>query len=142
MEIILAIISLFWSILGMILFFKIWKMTNNVKEIHDWLKEDRLKKQRSSGGNPPSPVLRSETEELPEENSVISNLKKGEKVTIADYGICTFEGVWSGKYAFYPENKTELPSSPYLINDVEPYLLIPKYMIQKRGATTDFEIKQ
>ncbi len=48
------------------------------------------------------------------------------KVTIAEYGTCTFEGVWEGKYAFYPDNKTDLPNSPYLVNDVEPYLLIPK----------------
>lgn len=39
MEALIAIITIVWSILGIILFFKIWGMTNNVKEIHDWLME-------------------------------------------------------------------------------------------------------
>ena len=107
-------------------------MTNNVKEIHDWLMEDRLKKQSSSGENPTkfTPHSEKEFEDLSEEaiptKSINFNFKKGEKVTIIEYGICTFEGVWEGKYAFYPENKTNLPNSPYLVKDVEPYLLIPK----------------
>ncbi len=33
MDLITAIIVIIWSILSIILFFKIWKMTNNVKEI-------------------------------------------------------------------------------------------------------------
>ena len=131
MEALIAIITIIWSILGIILFFKIWGMTNNVKEIHDWLMEDRFKKQISNGENPPifTPHSEREYEELSEEaiatNPYRGDLKKGDKVTIAEYGTCTFEGVWEGKYAFYPENKTDLPNSPYLVNDVEPYLLIP-----------------
>lgn len=132
MEALIAIITIIWSILGIILFFKIWGMTNHVKEIHDWLMEDRLKKQSSSGENPTkfTPHSEKEFEDLSEEaiptKSINFNFKKGEKVTITEYGICTFEGVWEGKYAFYPENKTNLPNSPYLVKDVEPYLLIPK----------------
>lgn len=132
MEILIAIITIAWSILGIILFFKIWGMTNNVKEIHDWLMEDRIKYQRYNGENPPSltPHSEKEFEHLSEEavstDAYNGKLHKGDKVTIAQYGTCLFEGVWEGKYAFYPENKIDLPKSPYLVNDVEPYLLIPK----------------
>lgn len=124
--------TIIWSILGTILFLKIWGMTNNVKEIHDWLMEDKFKKERSSVQNPPkfTPYSEKRYEGLSEEavpNKPFSgDLKKGDKVSIAEYGICTFEGMWEGKYAFYPENNTDLPLSAYLVNDVEPYLLIPK----------------
>ena len=106
-------------------------MTNNVKEIRDWLIEDRIKKQRSNAENPPmfTPHSEKEYEELSEEATATKpfsgHLNKGDKVTIVEFGTCTFEGVWEGKYAFCPENKTVLPNSPYLVNDVEPYLLIP-----------------
>lgn len=132
MGIITAIITIVWSILGIILFLKIWRMTNNVKEIHDWLMGDRFINLLSSNENPPRGTAHSEkvfdklSDEAISSNPFNEELKKGDKVTIADYGTCTFEGVWEGKYAFYPENKTDLPSSPYLINDVEPYLLIPQ----------------
>ncbi len=131
MEILIAIITIVWSILGIILFFKIWGMTNNVNDIHNWIMEERLKTQRYSRVYPPSFTPHSERgyEDLSSEaiptKPFNGNLKKGDKVTIAEYGTCTFEGVWQGKYAFYPLDTSDLPKSPYLVNDVEPYLLIP-----------------
>ena len=132
MEALIAIITIVWSVLGIILFFKIWGMTNNVKDIHDWLMEDRFKREKSSIEEIPDFTPHSErifdelSKEAVQTKPFKGNLKKGDKVTIAEYGTCTFEGVWQGKYAFYPEDKTELPKSPYLVDDVEPYLLIPQ----------------
>lgn len=131
-EILVAILTIIWSIINIILFFKIWEMTNNVKEIHDWIIEDRFKKQTSRYENSPKftpnsvMVLEDLLEETVQTKSFNKKLNKGDKVTIIGYGTCTFEGLWEGKYAFYPVNTKNLPSSPYLVRDVEPYLLIPE----------------
>lgn len=132
MEVLIAVITVIWSILGIILFFKIWGMTNNVKDIHDWLMESKLKEQKSNEEISPSftPHSKIDLAELSEAAvptpSFNGNLKKGDKVSIVEYGTCTFEGIYQGKYVFYPENNIDLPNSPFLVNDVEPYLLIPK----------------
>lgn len=107
-------------------------MTNNVKEIHDWLMEDKFKEHKANVDNSPSftPHSESELKELLEAAvptpSFNGNLKKGDKVSIVEYGTCSFEGIYQGKYAFYPENTNDLPNSPFLVNDVKPYLLIPR----------------
>lgn len=131
MEALIEIISIIWSVLGIILFFKIWGMTNNVKEIHDWILENKYKNTDHKVENSQTFTSPSERDfEEPSGEAVNTkpfsgNLKKGDLVTIAKFGTCRFEGIWQGKYAFYPENSAELPKSPYLVNDVEPYLLIP-----------------
>lgn len=132
MEIIIAITAVIWSVLGIILFFKIWNMTNNVKEIHDWLITDRYQNQITKEIDLQNPTKSSRSRsirEYPGEKLKIerftNNLKKGDLVTITKFGTCRFKGIWQGKYAFYPESITDLPESPYLVNDVEPYILIP-----------------
>lgn len=132
MEAFISIIIIGWSILGIILFFKIWGMTNNVKEIHDKFMGDKLKKQHLPNFTPYSERGYDELEqEAIKTRPSNGKLKKGDKVTIVEYGTCIFEGVWQGQYAFYPENKTDLPKSLYLVDDEEPYLLIPYDKLEK-----------
>lgn len=66
--------------------------------------------------------------ELKKRNNVkeVPSLKKGDVITIPEFGDCKFEGVWDDKYAFYPLESTDLPKSPYLVNGEKPYLLIPQ----------------
>ena len=131
MEALIAIITIIWSVLGIILFFKIWGMTNNVKEIHDWILENKYNNTSHKVENSQCFTAPSERgfEELSDEAvktmPFSGNLKKGDLVTIVKFGTCRSEGIWQGKYAFYPESSKELPNSPYLVNDMEPYLLIP-----------------
>ncbi len=48
MDVFLSILAIIWSILCLILFFKIWAMTNNVQEIRDFIidgkKPEEIKK--------------------------------------------------------------------------------------------------
>lgn len=131
METLIVIITIVWSVLGFILFFKIWGMTNNIKEMHDWFLENRSKNLLNKEVCSQSCTSLSEkgfeglSEEAIRTNPISINLKKGDMVTIAEFGTCRFEGIWQGKYAFYPENSANLPYSPFLVNDMEPYLLIP-----------------
>ena len=48
MEVLTVILALVWSILCIILFFKVWKMCNNVQKIKDYLIEDLIRKNYES----------------------------------------------------------------------------------------------
>lgn len=52
--------------------------------------------------------------------------RKGDLVELVGFGPCSYEGKWSGKYCFYPKRRKALPDSPFLINDAEPYLALPR----------------
>lgn len=135
MEAIIAIVTIIWSILGIILFFKIWGMTNNVKEMRDFILRNNYINNGENSKPQFTPPSEKEFAELAEEavptKPFNHNLKKGDKVSVQEYGVCTFEGIWQGKYAFYPEITEDLPKSPYLVNDSEPYLLIPQNKLDK-----------
>lgn len=51
-------------------------------------------------------------------------IKPKDIVVIQGYGECVYEGIYKNKHAFYPKNTENLIDSPYLVRDVEPYLLL------------------
>lgn len=51
-------------------------------------------------------------------------IKPKDIVIIQGYGECVYEGIFKNKHAFYPQNTENLIDSPYLVRDVEPYLLL------------------
>ncbi len=115
------------AVLSIILFYKIWKMTNDVAEIHDEILNRRVNL-GSPSTFPPTPTNNQHAATVASQASAkfqTPNLKKGDKVTLKGYGVCTFEGIWDGKYGFYPIKTDNLPSSPFLVEGAEPYLLIP-----------------
>lgn len=119
--------SLVWTVLNIILFFKIWKMTDDVAEIHDEILNRRVNV-GSPATLPPTPTNSPHAATVAPQASAefqTPNLKKGDKVTLKWYGVCTFEGIWDGKYGFYPIKTDNLPPSPFLVEGAEPYLLIP-----------------
>lgn len=57
-------------------------------------------------------------------------LTKGNSYDLGVLGICTFEGIYEGKYGFYPQGVIDRESI-YFRDDVEPYYLIPETDLDK-----------
>lgn len=88
MEIFAYILSFIWSILCLILFFKIWGMTNNVeqltKEVHELKIAIAHERQDRPQTQPQKIVL--EKEEQKKEEAITHNFKMGDYVTHKKYG--------------------------------------------------------
>ena len=88
MEIFAYILTFIWSILCLILFFKIWGMTNNVeqltKEVHELKIAIAHERQDRPQTQPQKIVL--EKEEQKKEEAIIHNFKMGDYVTHKKYG--------------------------------------------------------
>lgn len=104
----LLVISIVWSVLGIILFFKIWNMTSDVRKIKDMLASSA----RSASPQP-----------TPHNNP--STLTKGNRYIVEGFGVCKYDGIYSGCHYFYPEKHSDLPESQFLVSGAEPYLAIP-----------------
>lgn len=88
MEIFAYILTFIWSILCLILFFKIWGMTNNVeqltKEVHELKIAIAHERQDRPQTQPQKIVL--EKEEQKKEEAITHNFKMGDYVTHKKYG--------------------------------------------------------
>ena len=87
MEVILAILAFIWSVLGIILFAKVWNMTNDVKVIKNILLTipDKLSTTNriiaSTDGN--SSEVKSEPIMIFEEGDEVVNIETGEELIVA-----------------------------------------------------------
>jgi hypothetical protein len=88
MEIFAYILTFIWSILCLILFFKIWGMTNNVeqltKDVHELKIAIAHERQDRPQTQPQKIVL--EKEEQKKEEAITHNFKMGDYVTHKKYG--------------------------------------------------------
>lgn len=88
MEIFAYILTFIWSILCLILFFKIWGMTNNVeqltKDVHELKIAIARERQDRPQTQPQKIVL--EKEEQKKEEAITHNFKMGDYVTHKKYG--------------------------------------------------------
>lgn len=99
MEFFIGILALIWSILCLVLFFKIWGMTNDVREILDCLKNNTSKNVSDEGSNVVQPST--EDEELQSKdldgipsNSLVVEISTGKQMRVKSMSP-------DGKYSCY-----------------------------------------
>lgn len=129
MTVLLSIIQIIFGIAGIILFVKIWLMTDDVKAIRELL-ETRQGSPTTSPRTASAQAIKSQSEANNPQSP-----HKGGRYILKDYGVCFYEGVYDKKYYFYPPETAHLKPSPFLICGDEPHLAIP------REALPTFDIK-
>ena len=92
METFILILSIVWSILCLVLFFKIWGMTNDVKKILETI----TPKQEYAT---PTDVVRPKN--VAKDKCI---LIKGDAIA-TDLGNFSYYGIYDGKHALYPNDK-------------------------------------
>lgn len=124
METIFLIIALIWSILCLILFFKVWGMTSDVSEIKELLKGISYNKQVSFDETTQQDKSTENTLINVDEIKVTDNalkkakaFKKGDTVESPRFGTLTYYGKWNGKHALYPANGQRLIDSPFVVRN-------------------------
>ncbi len=95
-EVLLIILGIIWSILGIILFFKVWGMTNDIKKIKNYLLHSQALKKKISSPVPQEVVLSKERNI--KRGDVVINLRNGKEI-IAD------EINEDGSFVCYIDNK-------------------------------------
>lgn len=120
--------------LNIILIVKFWAMAEDVKAMREMMERGDVRDGIHSHPAGVPPTMRNEPEpapmpvrKVPSVQKAISKdgLKKGNNYDLGNLGICTYEGMYEGKYGFYPVGKID-KNSPYFRDDVEPYYLIPE----------------
>lgn len=92
MESFIAIVVIVWSILCLVLFFKLWGMTNDVKKILEMItpKQEDVK--------PANPI---EPEDIAKNECL---MLKGDVLT-TNNGKFAYYGIYEGRHALYPTDK-------------------------------------
>lgn len=107
METFILILAIVWSILCLILFFKIWGMTNDVRKILETITPKQVS---------PTPAVPVKTEDIAKNECL---MLKGD-VLSTNSGDFTYYGIYDGKHALYPnDKKTEekISDNPKAIDD-------------------------
>ncbi len=107
METFISIVVIIWSILCLVLFFKLWGMTNDVKKI---LETITPKKEIVKPTNPIKP------EDMAKNECI---MLKGDTLT-TNSGSFAYYGIYEGRHALYPTDKeTEgnISDNPKAIKD-------------------------
>lgn len=99
MEIFLSILALIWSVLCLILFFKIWGMTNDVKEIKGHLLHSQVLAQKVVPPEPKETVL--SRERNINKGDVVINLRNGKEIIVDEINedgsfVCYIDKVYTG----------------------------------------------
>lgn len=132
--IVYVVICLAAIVLNIILIVKFWVMAEDVKAMREMMERGIVRDGIHSHPAGVPPTMRNEpvpapmpVQKIPSAQKAISkdDLKEGHKYDLGNLGICTFEGMYEGKYGFYPVGQINR-NSPYFRDDVEPYYLIPE----------------
>lgn len=118
METIILILAFVWSILCLILFFKIWGMTSDVAEIKELLKYRPVQTSSPERHNE-APEDKPEPIEISTEkkSELCTILKKDDIIESPKFGALKYAGEWKGKHALYPAHGQALPDSPIVVRD-------------------------
>ena len=121
------IVSIGVLVLFIILIVKFWNMANDVRDIKNF--------QMYGNSNNSQKTIERKTAPGPTFNGIdIDSLKKGDRYVLGKLGVCSYEGMFEGKYGFYPVKGTQIvKSSPYFRDDTEPYYLIPGEKFKEVG---------
>lgn len=133
MTIFYILISIGVIVLNIILIVKFWGIAGDVSAIREMMASRRYPEGLSSRNvSDPTGVEAVPTQQPANDQKWIpkANLEKGKNYDLRDLGICTFEGMYDGKYGFYPVKEIN-KSSKYFHDDVDPYYLIPESDLDK-----------
>lgn len=132
--IIYALICIGALALNIVLIVKFWSMAGDVKAIRDLMETGKAPGVLPTNNVGVSPSMMSvpapapmPSRKYPTAQNVHSkdDLMKGKNYNLGTLGVCTYEGMYEGKYSFYPIGKIDRTSA-YFRDDVEPYYLIPE----------------
>ena len=101
MEFVYLLLALIWSILCLILFFKIWGMTNDVREIKDHLLHSQALEQKIASPTPQEVTL-SKDRNI-KKGDVVINLRNGREIKVDEINedgsfICYIDQTYTGVF--------------------------------------------
>lgn len=108
-------LAIVWTLLCIILFFKIWGMTNNVKKILDILSRNQ-NKVTTTGLSLDYDIRHIEESGIAKNDNILATGKK----LITKYGILEYFGIFQGKHSLYPvdyETRERISNHPTAVSD-------------------------
>lgn len=121
MDSLIFFVSLVFLAINVAMIIYFFSLCKNVAEIKELL-EFRLEPTKTVF----SPAAPGSAQDDDKYEKFCESCRKGDLVELVGFGPCSYEGKWSGKYCFYPKRRKALPDSPFLINDAEPWLALPR----------------